>query len=367
MNSITVKLIDMTTLEHIKIENFRGFDALEIDGFSKINLFTGKNNSGKTSILEALFLIFGMSNPAIPGNINKIRGSGHKAQSDLSGQFKYLFHNLKLENKPSFYAKFDDASERWLDLETKYKQNEFSNDTSSMFAPEVNGIGLHFAVKKKQNQTKSYTSSLIFKDNEALVMPDISRDYVEDLYAAFIPSEVKDDTSTLIRYANIVKKKGGDAILQVLKTFDKNIIDIQPLNDGIYFNLKDVSELMPCHVMGDGIRRFLNIVTAVSEKQNAFILIDEIENGLHYSAYKLLWKSLLVFSRQNDVQLFITTHNIETLSCLKSVLEESEFENMRDYSKVFAISKTIASKYTAYKYSFEEFKTAIENDIELRR
>jgi AAA15 family ATPase/GTPase len=107
---------------------------------------------------------------------------------------------------------------------------------------------------------------------------------------------------------------------------------------------------------------FLNIVTAVSEKQNAFILIDEIENGLHYSAYKLLWKSLLVFSRQNDVQLFITTHNIETLSCLKSVLEECEFENMRDYSKAFAISKTVA-----YKYSFEGFKTDIENDIELRR
>ncbi|MDR1098024.1 MAG: AAA family ATPase, partial [Tannerella sp.] len=313
----------MTTLKHIRIENFRGFDALEIDGFSKINLFVGKNNSGKTSILEALFLIFGMSNPSIPGNINKIRGLGFRA---LSGQFKYLFHNLKLENKPSFYAKFDDASERWLDLETKYKQNEFSNDTSSMFAPEVNGIGLNFAAKKKQNKKKSYTSSLIFKDNDDLVIPDISKDYVEDLYATFISSEVKDNASTLVRYADIIKKKGGDAILQVLKTFDENIIDIQPLNDGIYFNIKDVPELMPCNVLGDGIRRFLNIVTAVSEKQNAFILIDEIENGLHYSAYKLLWKSLLVFSRQNDVQLFITTHNIETLSCLKAVLEECEFE-----------------------------------------
>jgi AAA15 family ATPase/GTPase len=99
----------MTTLEYIRIEDFRGFDTLEIDRLSKINLFVGKNNSGKTSIIEALFLIFGMSNPSILGNINKIRGLGFRA---LSGQFKYLFHNLRLENKPSFYAKCDGASER---------------------------------------------------------------------------------------------------------------------------------------------------------------------------------------------------------------------------------------------------------------
>ncbi|MDR2087469.1 MAG: AAA family ATPase, partial [Dysgonamonadaceae bacterium] len=46
----------MAHLEQLKINNFRGFDSLEIDGLSKINLFVGKNNSGKTSILEALFL-----------------------------------------------------------------------------------------------------------------------------------------------------------------------------------------------------------------------------------------------------------------------------------------------------------------------
>jgi hypothetical protein len=70
---------------------------------------------------------------------------------------------------------------------------------------------------------------------------------------------------------------------------------------------------------------------------------------------------------QNDVQLFITTHNIETLECLKSVLEDSQYENMQDCSKVFAISKTAQSEYKAYKYPYEEFKTAIDNDIELRR
>jgi AAA15 family ATPase/GTPase len=64
----------MTILQDVTITNFRGFDSLEINGLSKLNLFVGKNNSGKTSILEALFLLIGMSNPALPNRINQIRG-----------------------------------------------------------------------------------------------------------------------------------------------------------------------------------------------------------------------------------------------------------------------------------------------------
>jgi AAA15 family ATPase/GTPase len=172
----------------------------------------------------------------------------------------------------------------------------------------------------------------------------------------------------LLRLSEIVKKKEGDNIIQILQnTFDQNIAGIIPMTDGIYFDLKNVKEYMPGNIMGDGVRRFLNIVTAVLEKQNSFVMIDEIENGLHYSAYKHLWKSLLSLISQNDVQLFITTHSIETLECLKSVLEDSQYENMWGCSKVFDLSKTAQSEYKAYKYSYKEFKTAIDNDIELRR
>jgi AAA15 family ATPase/GTPase len=316
-------------LEHLKIENFRGFDTLEIDGLSKINLFVGKNNSGKTSILESVFLLIGMSNPLLPNSVNHFRG----INVGTPKQLKYLFHNLNLENKPRFYARFSDVSERRLELNVKSQSNKFSID-----------------------------NFLVIENN--ILNQKLPEDYNENLHVAFVSEN--DDLTTFIKYSEIIKKKGGDAILAALRKIDENIRDIKILSDGIYFDMVNVKELIPVNIMGDGIRRFLNIITAVSEKQNLFVCIDEIDNGLHYSVYKLLWKSLLAFSEQNDVQLFVTTHNIETLSCLKSILEESEFENMRSYSRVFAISKTMDAKYIAYKYTFEEFKTAIENDIELR-
>ena len=54
----------------ISIANFRGFDHLIINDFANVNVFVGANNVGKTSILEALFMLAGMSNPLMPARIN---------------------------------------------------------------------------------------------------------------------------------------------------------------------------------------------------------------------------------------------------------------------------------------------------------
>jgi AAA15 family ATPase/GTPase len=365
----------MTTLERLTIKNFRGFDVLEIDGFSKINLFVGKNNSGKTSVLEALFLLVGMSNPMLPGNVNSFRGVnnnnvlklvGFNPQDNTAKQLRYLFHNLSLENHPFFSGKFSDGTERQLELSAIFQQSEFLKDVSSLAVPNINGIELSFSLNESQSQKQSYKSAAFFGEN-GIVNQSLPENYHETLSATFLPADQK-ERGTLSRLSEIVKKKGGDNILHTLQeAFGENILGLQPLEDGIFFNLKNVEEYLPITIMGDGTCRFLDIVTSLFEKRNSFICIDEIENGLHYSAYKWLWKNLITFSNQNNVQLFITSHNIETLACLKSILEEDNFQDMRDFSKVFAVSKTEESEFKAYEYPFEEFKTAIENDIEMRR
>ena len=43
----------------LSIKNFQAFQSLKIDGLKRVNLLTGRNNSGKTSVLEALYLLEG--------------------------------------------------------------------------------------------------------------------------------------------------------------------------------------------------------------------------------------------------------------------------------------------------------------------
>ena len=72
---------------NISVERFRGIRQLRIDGLSRINLFFGKNNCGKSSLLEAMFLLSGQSNPLLPLNINMFREYTNMQEDDLCLEF----------------------------------------------------------------------------------------------------------------------------------------------------------------------------------------------------------------------------------------------------------------------------------------
>ncbi|MDR1610264.1 MAG: AAA family ATPase [Candidatus Symbiothrix sp.] len=101
----------MIQLESLKIQNFRGFDDLEMNGFSKINVLLGENNSGKTSVLESIFLLSGISNPQLSLNINLWRGLPIN-----KSVLKYIFYNLEMKNKPVINGNFSAKVDRKLEI-----------------------------------------------------------------------------------------------------------------------------------------------------------------------------------------------------------------------------------------------------------
>ena len=60
-------------IKNIEIKQFRGLPGLSLDNFGSINLLLGNNNCGKTTVLEALFLMIGISNPQLSLSINSFR------------------------------------------------------------------------------------------------------------------------------------------------------------------------------------------------------------------------------------------------------------------------------------------------------
>jgi len=84
----------MDGFKNIEIKNFRGIDHLKVDDFSRVNVFLGQNNSGKSTVLEAIHMLAGMSNPEMPQNLNRIRTKNfYVTFSDVS----YLFHNMDVK------------------------------------------------------------------------------------------------------------------------------------------------------------------------------------------------------------------------------------------------------------------------------
>ena len=81
-------------IKDIKINNFRSINKADIEGFRRVNLLFGKNNCGKSTLLESIFLLTGQSNPTIPVVINFVRGYNKTDEKDL-----FLnFHNLNIND-----------------------------------------------------------------------------------------------------------------------------------------------------------------------------------------------------------------------------------------------------------------------------
>ena len=118
----------MDGFKNLEINNFRGIKHLSIDEFSRVNVFLGQNNSGKSSVLEAIHMLTGMANPDTPQNLNRIRSRNfYTVFKDIF----YLFHNMDIKTPPEIYSQQVDGDERWLRLNMAYVFDEQSLSTQA--------------------------------------------------------------------------------------------------------------------------------------------------------------------------------------------------------------------------------------------
>ena len=118
--------------------------------------------------------------------------------------------------------------------------------------------------------------------------------------------------------------------------------------------------------MGEGIQRLLCIVAAIATNPGGTLLIDEIDNGLHYSALRILWKGILQAAREYDVQIVATTHSAEALRHLTWVLDEEENASYRDDVAAYTLIRATDDTVRSFRYDYEQLEFALEHDMEVR-
>ena len=355
----------MDGFKNLEINNFRGIEHLTVDDLSRVNVFLGQNSSGKSSVLESLLLLMGMSNPDLPQSINYIRSRGYSGFADLG----YMFHNGNLKVSPEFSSEMFDGSKRHLALEMTYTFDEKAQvDLPQGHIPTsetktfLNTLKMLFEIEANQKKS-NYESSVTFNQMNQVSGKKIAEGYLEKNTVAFLPADIAlgVPTNDLVELA---KRKKKEVITKYLSNFDSHITTWEILNNVAYIGLDGIDQLMMVNMMGDGMRRYLNIVAASANPMNNIILIDEIDNGLHYSAYKKLWEAIFALATDTNKQVFVTTHSKETLYRLNEMLEEhSEYQ---DALRLYTIENTKLKGHQAYKYTYEGLAEACNNDIEIR-
>ena len=206
----------MDGFKNIEIKNFRGIDHLKIDDFSRVNVLLGQNNSGKTTVLEAIAMLMSMSNPDIPQAINAVRA--RKPFSKFI-DIQYYFNNLNVATPPEVAAEQTDGGSRHLKLALSYVFDELAdpqNEPQQQMGTikYVNTLEMNFDVANGTSK-QNYQSWLRVNSQGLVVNRKVADGYLENKRAWLTPSDLM--TSNLANdLAELFKRNRKDAILALL-------------------------------------------------------------------------------------------------------------------------------------------------------
>ena len=312
-------------IENLQINAYRGIKNLHIDNLGNINIIVGGNNSGKTSVLEAIQLLCN------PNKYDLIRLARQREnyRSSLKGMgildaFLYLFD---ARDKEQVYSLNVAGRIRGVLIEVGISGKlveqlvdlrEMQEFTPFIIDPEEEVIT--FVGHLENSILKSKTSFEINKFSR-LIGESTRVKLLKTALVRVVEHIIHDPVSDLIREKSI-----KDTAVKLLRIFDSTVNDIRYVKeDKSYFAMIGSSDggEIPLSAYGDGMKKALTILNAMMRAKKGVVLVDEFENALHTSAMGQVFKFMLEISQQLDIQLFLTTHNIEALDKLLECAGES--------------------------------------------
>lgn len=349
--------------KEIVINNYRGLRNVKINQLSQINLLFGKNNSGKSSILEAIFLITGQSNPVLPITANRIRGITQVNEDIIALDF----YEANPDNKIRIIAEGDIRRELKIEL-IRSSSHDITLSELDLGKSDIakRYYGIKMSYKLDQNDVL-YSSNLIVSDNNTdNAKIQLDKRYSESLFSQYIPSNyLQQDSMTAEDLTRIIQNKQEDNILDVLHIIEPRLRDIQVVGTDILVDI-GLPKRLPINVLGDGIRKILSVIVAISNCANGVLIIDEIDNGLHFSVMTRLWKAIFNSARKNNVQLFISTHNIDLIKGAITVLKEDANVEYRSMISSYKLVRKENDEIIALYYDYKNMAYVIAQEMEMR-
>jgi len=308
-------------INHLHIKNFMCFKELEIPTLKRVNLIAGKNNSGKTTLLDAVRILQSKGKNSI---VNHILHSRKVLEKGVPETYQNLF-NYKSEYN-------------FIKINNVRIEGEWDEDGGYFFLPN------------SKKQEKEYLNSNIFIDSPPEHLVYVSFD---------------SDFNTLSQlWENIVLSPQEDDIYKIVRdTIQPDLIRLDVGREIVRVRLQDTEKPVPLGTLGDGVYRILLIALSLANAQNSILLIDELELGLHYSALEKLWNMIFKYAQKWDIQVFATTHSQDVLRTFHYVADDEKYINDAQYIRLQINRK---GENEAILFDGERLRESLELQLEIR-
>ncbi|MCY4448251.1 MAG: ATP-binding protein [Chloroflexi bacterium] len=377
-------------LPDLTIDGFRGIESLAIPRLGRVTLIAGRNSVGKTTILEAVRIYAGQGSTSPLFDLLRKREEFSLAidedgdnATNLDWPTLFYGRNISQESHSSIGPA--NPADRVLIESTVLREDEIDelpNDFSAEAPFQV--IRLKFrrneriapwiiSLSGSRSSNSYYIPRAIRRLSQSTeAVPEIKCVSLgPDIITNRMIAELWDDAADL--------KEEGLAVESLKIIFGRDIEDVVMIGEDrsnrpspwrvggaiggrrAKASLQYFNHRVPLKSLGDGAIRLYGIALGLINSRGGFLLIDEAENGLHYSVQHDFWSMVLQEAEANNVQVLATTHSADCIDGFALAASEHP-----DISSVYLRLDKDASGHFIVDYPKEDLVVASEHGTEMR-
>jgi len=324
-------------ITEIEINHFKCFENFKTNGFKRVNLIVGKNNVGKTALMEACW-IYGRN-----------KNSSHAIEA-----YENMVNTLSLikEFRQLLNSEPHDLQAAFALLKKFNRLLIKSHNQSVKLNIETNNLEVKVSINDFEINT-SLTHSHLFTEG----LSDQKK-----LSTNFIGSYQIDNDLMISLYDLIKEYRKKDILNQYINEFELDILEFEIIKNLPKVFLASRQQFEDIAELGHGLKRYIAIISALLVCQNSCLFLDEIENGIYYTQLDRLWQLILTLAEELNCQVFATTHSKECLESFYQVSEKMAYRNIAIVKLTRLKNGQISSSVSDY----ELLENSLEQNHEVR-
>ena len=349
------------------VRNYRCFDDLRLTGLNRINLISGRNNVGKTALLEALFLHAGGNNPTLTLKVEAWRGlDTFKFELGRWSEMPWamLFTDMDASRTIELSGQFSSGEDRTVLIRVPTQvAGELEGQTVAAVmresSPGYDRPGELELVEQRGTDKKTY----LLRVGSTVQVQPVAR--TPRLPAVFLAARWRPPLSEdADRFSHQLAERREDVLLSALKLLEPRLKSLALLTiagSPVIHGDIGLARLVPLPDMGEGMVRLASLILAMGHASGGVLLVDEVENGLHHSVLQKVWGAVAAAARAADVQVFATTHSWENIVAAHEALGGGR----RPVLSYYRLER-LEGKIQAVAYKPRMLEASFESGLEVR-
>ncbi|MCY4459510.1 MAG: AAA family ATPase [Albidovulum sp.] len=368
-------------LPSLTIEGFRGLRFLELPSFGRVTLLAGKNSSGKTTILEAVRLFASRGDNRSLLDLFETREElvlGYSEDGDemLFPDFSSLFYESDNEaNDPPNIMIGVKGTPQTLSLQLV--EDSRGSEMPSLFSRHIQqtkALRVSFGKQPRTLSLDAIDYNKHFRRRFAamqLLREPVQEEWPDPILNQSLGPGLPDNNTVTRLWDGITLTSGEDFVTETLRLIVGNNLErlavvgdstgpLRSRSRRVVAKLNSFAKPIPLKRLGNGALRLLGIAVALANCRNGILIIDEVENGIHYSLQSKLWQMIFKAADEGNVQVIAATHSWDCIASFAAAASETSA-----VGTLYRLER-FERDVCAVQYSEDDLTVAAQQRIEVR-